>query len=77
MTKTDLEFESEGVLNPAAIRKGDSFHLFYRAVRNGSHSSIGYYRLALPTSFLKSLSRNFVLIVQIPTCKYGPQKEVA
>jgi hypothetical protein len=28
LTKTDLEFENEGVLNPAAIPEGDSVHLF-------------------------------------------------
>ena len=39
--KTTLEFENEGVLNPAAIRDGDFVHLFYRAVRFGNHSSIG------------------------------------
>lgn len=46
--KTSLEFENEGVLNPAAIREGDSVHLFYRAVRSGNHSSIGYCRLDGP-----------------------------
>ena len=48
LTKTDLEFENEGVLNPAVMREGDSVHLFYRAVRNGNHSSIGYCRLDGP-----------------------------
>ena len=48
LEKTLLEFENEGVLNPAAIRDGDSVHLFYRAVRNGNHSSIGYCRLDGP-----------------------------
>jgi predicted GH43/DUF377 family glycosyl hydrolase len=46
--KTDLEFENEGVLNPAAIKEGDSVHLFYRAVKTGNHSSIGYCRLDGP-----------------------------
>jgi len=45
LKKTDLEFENEGVLNPAIIREGDSVHMFYRAVRKGNHSSIGYCRL--------------------------------
>ena len=45
LTKTDLEFENDGVLNPAAIREGDSVHLLYRAVRKGNYSSIGYCRL--------------------------------
>lgn len=48
LTKTDLEFENEGVLNPAVIREGDSVHIFYRAVRNGNYSSIGYCRLDGP-----------------------------
>jgi len=46
--KTELEFENEGVLNPAAIKEGDSVHLFYRAVKTGNHSSIGYCRLDGP-----------------------------
>jgi predicted GH43/DUF377 family glycosyl hydrolase len=48
LQKTDFEFENEGVLNPAAIREGDSVHLFYRAVLKGNHSSIGYCRLDGP-----------------------------
>ncbi|MFM9949189.1 MAG: pesticidal protein Cry7Aa [Saprospiraceae bacterium] len=48
LEKTALEFENEGVLNPAAIREGDYVHLFYRAVRKGNHSSIGYCKLNGP-----------------------------
>ena len=48
LKKTDLEFENEGVLNPAVIRVGDSVHLFYRAVRKGNYSTIGYCRLDGP-----------------------------
>ncbi|MEN6619532.1 MAG: pesticidal protein Cry7Aa [Rikenellaceae bacterium] len=48
INKTDLEFENKGVLNPAAIRVGDNVHLFYRAVRQGNYSSIGYCRLDGP-----------------------------
>ncbi len=42
LEKTSLLFENEGVLNPAAIREGKFVHLFYRAVSEGNHSSIGY-----------------------------------
>lgn len=42
LKKRDLEFENEGVLNPAVIMDGDTIHMFYRAVRKGNHSSIGY-----------------------------------
>ncbi len=48
LTPTDLEFENDGVLNPAVIRIGDSVHIFYRAVRKGNYSSIGYCRLDGP-----------------------------
>ncbi|MGD0581460.1 MAG: pesticidal protein Cry7Aa [Bacteroidales bacterium] len=48
LKRTNLEFENEGVLNPAVIREGDSVHLFYRAVQTGNHSSIGYCRLDGP-----------------------------
>ena len=42
LERTQLEFENEGVLNPAAIREGDNVHIFYRAVQKGNYSSIGY-----------------------------------
>lgn len=42
LSKRALEFESDGVLNPAAIRVADSVHLFYRAVGKGNYSTIGY-----------------------------------
>ena len=48
LSKTELEFENEGVLNPAAIREGNDVHIFYRAVRQGNFSSIGYCRLNGP-----------------------------
>lgn len=40
--KTDFGFESAGVLNPAVIKEGHFVHVFYRAVRNGNYSTIGY-----------------------------------
>jgi predicted GH43/DUF377 family glycosyl hydrolase len=46
--KTELPFENEGVLNPAAIKEGDNVHLFYRAVQEGNHSTIGYCKLKGP-----------------------------
>lgn len=48
LKKNTLDFENEGVLNPAAIREGDSVHLFYRAVSKGNYSSIGYCKLKGP-----------------------------
>lgn len=48
LEKTDCYFENEGVMNPAVIVDGQTVHLFYRAVRNGNHSSIGYCQLDGP-----------------------------
>ena len=39
---TDHAFENEGVLNPAIYQDGNKVHMFYRAVRKGNHSTIGY-----------------------------------
>ena len=48
LRKTALDFENEGVLNPATIREGNTIHLFYRAVAIGNRSSIGYCQLESP-----------------------------
>lgn len=42
LEKTNLEFENEGVLNPAVIKIDDAVHMFYRAVRKGNFSTVGY-----------------------------------
>jgi len=61
ISKTDLEFENEGVLNPAVIREGDSVHLFYRAVRNGNNSTIGYCRLDGPLNVAERMEKPFIV----------------
>jgi predicted GH43/DUF377 family glycosyl hydrolase len=48
LKKTGNSFENDGVLNPAAIRVGDDVHIFYRAVRKGNYSTIGYCKLKGP-----------------------------
>ncbi len=53
LKKTDLGFETEGVLNPAVIREGDYVHLFYRAVREGNYSSIGYCKFLGPVNMVE------------------------
>ena len=50
---TGLEFENEGVLNPAVIREGDSVHMFYRAVQKGNYSTIGYCRFDGPLTLVE------------------------
>ena len=48
LKKTEFGFENAGVLNPAVIREGEIVHLFYRAVRAGNYSTIGYCQLEGP-----------------------------
>jgi len=48
LKRTDLGFENEGVLNPAVIQEGNNVHVFYRAVRKGNYSTVGYCRLEGP-----------------------------
>ena len=69
LEKTTLDFENEGVLNPAAIREGDFVHLFYRAVHIGNHSSIGYCLLKGP---LKIEDRHYKPIL-VPEFDYESQ----
>jgi predicted GH43/DUF377 family glycosyl hydrolase len=53
LSKTSLGFENKGVLNPAAMQEGNSVHLFYRAVRKGNYSSIGYCKLQGPLTVVE------------------------
>lgn len=69
ITKTDLGFEDDGVLNPAAIREGNFVHMFYRAVRTGNISTIGYCKLEGP---LKVVQRDITPII-IPHADYESQ----
>lgn len=48
LQKTALGFENEGVLNPAVMQEGNRVHIFYRAVREGNYSTIGYCELDGP-----------------------------
>jgi predicted GH43/DUF377 family glycosyl hydrolase len=48
LNKTILDFEDEGVLNPAVFKVGEDVHIFYRAVAQGNHSTIGYCKLSGP-----------------------------
>lgn len=45
---TNLNFENYAVMNPGCIKVGNDVHMFYRAVRKGNHSTIGYCRLEGP-----------------------------
>lgn len=69
LRKTALEFENESVLNPAVIREGDSVLLFYRAVRKGNHSSIGFCKLDGPLT----VKERFDVPLLVPEFEYELQ----
>lgn len=48
LSETELDFENDGVLNPAILQEGNTVHMFYRAVRRGNYSTIGYAKLEGP-----------------------------
>jgi len=58
---TTLDFENEGVLNPAVIRQGDNVHLFYRAVSKGNHSTLGYCKLDGPLNIAERWDKPFMV----------------
>lgn len=53
LRKTDLNFENEGVLNPAVIKENGKIHLFYRAVAKGNFSTVGHCVLSDPLTVEK------------------------
>jgi predicted GH43/DUF377 family glycosyl hydrolase len=66
LSKTTNYFESEGVLNPAVIKVGNTIHMFYRAVTKDNYSTIGYCNFSSP---LKLETRN-VKPLLIPQADY-------
>ena len=50
---TENEFENQAVLNPTVIQQGNTLHLFYRAVKEGNYSSIGYCKLEGPLNIVE------------------------
>ncbi len=53
LSKTALVFENEGVLNPAIMQEGNTVHIFYRALRKGNYSTIGYCKLDGPLTIIE------------------------
>ena len=62
LEKTPLGFENEGVFNPATYKSptSDTVHLFYRAVRVGNYSSIGYCKLDGSTTIINRLKKPLI-----------------
>lgn len=52
LSKTELQFEKAGVLNPAVIIHNKKIHMFYRAVSEEKCSSIGYAQFNLKNELI-------------------------
>ena len=70
ITKTELDFEFEGVLNPAVIADNGKIHIFYRAVALGNHSTLGYCRLSDPLTIEERYTYP-VIVPETENEKYG------
>lgn len=70
LESTDLEFENQAVLNPACIQVGNTVHMFYRAVKQGNYSSIGYCKLDGPLKVVKR-SEKPILYPELDYEKHG------
>ncbi|MGY0036446.1 glycoside hydrolase family 130 protein [Pedobacter sp. NJ-S-72] len=62
LRKTVLDFECQGVLNPAIIKEGELVYMFYRAVSKNNYSTIGFCQLNGPLE----VTQRFDLPVLIP-----------
>lgn len=66
LSKTNLDFENQGVLNPATFQEGEKVHMFYRAVSQGNYSTIGYCRLNGPLT----LAERWEKPIMVPEFEY-------
>ncbi len=55
LSKRNLGFESDGVLNPAVIQEDKAIHIFYRAVAKRNYSTIGYAKFITPLELVERL----------------------
>lgn len=70
LTKRNLDFEIEGVLNPAVIADSGNIHIIYRAVAHGNHSTLGYCRLSGPLTVAERYDQP-IIVPEYRNEKYG------
>ncbi|WP_298369364.1 pesticidal protein Cry7Aa [uncultured Lutibacter sp.] len=61
LEQTATSFENEGVFNPAVYQDKNTVHLFYRAVRKGNFSCIGYCKLEGPLKVIERLKQPLLI----------------
>tara|TARA_R110002049_G_scaffold218422_4_gene390071 strand:- start:6387 stop:7424 length:1038 start_codon:yes stop_codon:yes gene_type:complete len=53
LSPTELDFENNGVLNPGIYQEDGQVHIFYRAVKDGNFSTIGYAKSNGPNTLIE------------------------
>jgi len=61
LEKTELEFENSAVLNPTCVEKDGIVHMFYRAVKEGNYSTVGYCQLDKENKIIKRLDQPLLI----------------
>lgn len=61
LSRSQLEFEQEGVLNPGVFKEAETVHMFYRAVAAGNYSTIGYCKFTGPLTLLEKSNHPVVV----------------
>jgi len=61
LSETELDFENDGVLNPAILQEGNTVHMFYRAVRRGNYSTVGYAKLEGPLKVVERKQKPLII----------------
>lgn len=61
LSKRAMDFEIEGVLNPAVLHENGEIHMFYRAVAKGNRSTIGYCRFSDPLTVAERMDEPLVV----------------
>jgi beta-1,2-mannobiose phosphorylase / 1,2-beta-oligomannan phosphorylase len=60
LSPTEKEFENNGVFNPGIYQEGNTVHIFYRAVREGNFSTIGYAKTEGPLEIIERLKNPII-----------------
>jgi predicted GH43/DUF377 family glycosyl hydrolase len=61
LRQAEVDFESEAVLNPAVIEVDQEILMFYRAIRKGNYSTIGFCKLATPLTVASRWDKPFMV----------------
>ena len=71
LSPTELDFENNGVLNPGIYQEDGQVHIFYRAVKDGNFSTIGYAKSNGPNTLIEHHKKP-IITPEFDYEKHGP-----